>query len=254
MDAEYGTAFLCFVRHYHCNVFPTIKEFFSLSLSAGRTAGDVQSHDMFDVVSNQVRNALDHLGRASDPAKAEQAVELRRAQLAAEIRMAEWHLDLAKMRALQTIISCSQDLIADARLYLAFKQLEPLDALEHRHARQLAVAARRFQRAVIKNVTEMPGSKEDPVAPPPESMAEARRIVEDGRRIATQLTDFVADLWEDRELPKRMPLRREMQAAEKRATVRRWLARRLGWLVGGIVLGVLGNWAYEKLKMLLGWP
>ena len=116
--------------NYYRDTFPILEQHLDVSITCGRTKPSDSTYDAFEVISDEIRNAMDHASRASvidskllvshqtnrgaetserwissylerhqtiPPARTAEIVEQI---IHYEIAMAVWHLNLAKMRAL----------------------------------------------------------------------------------------------------------------------------------------------------------
>src|SRR5947207_3048722 len=95
-----------FVRkNYHENTVHIIVEYRELLETSGSVAASEPSYKVYEVINAEVRNAMDHLGRASDQSSTR--------TVAHHIEMADWHLDQAKIAALIPMVADQADILAE---------------------------------------------------------------------------------------------------------------------------------------------
>lgn len=253
IDKARREAFALFVlEKYHRDTAPIIKNFLAFSRDSGQVASTTPSYEIFDVVSNEIRNAMDHLGRSCD--------ETQIGSVNSHIRMAEWHLDLALIRALMPIIENGQDLLQDVIDYIRLKNLKELDTEDLVKISEWEVIHESSVNDVINKIRPAPGSREVLTPPSDLEMNMTRTIAETMAATSYKYTELTNRLWVSRTLPNSVrSLRFDLIAAADEANRiardanRRRFYRRIAYGIIGVVFftglsGAYGNFTYAAIK------
>jgi hypothetical protein len=220
--------------------FPVIRLYLASSQTAGRVNPQSRSYTIFAVISNEIRNSLDHVMRASTRAEYSDIV--------ADFEMARWHLHLCQISALIPVLTDLQSATNDAFQYIRFKRIGRLTNDQNNEKEVLDDLVSVINSNIETHVRpsgNIPLSELDP--PATDRMIKTQEIATSMVDAVVRYAKLVDELWAAYSLKNLKEIRRELHiAARRRALVAVGISTLTFCLIG--IQGAYGNFLYALIK------
>jgi len=262
-----------FSGYYTLGLQPLVKQYYSFGEQTGRITPDMRAHVSLGVISNEIRDAMDHIAwsMSSDPSP--------------HIAMAAWHFSLARLYLLVEITQDVETLFTTALTYISLVRriTSPpglIPNVEELKAQRLSLLER-YDVLITELRDQLDRQKSERPHPSVEQMASTHALADEvqanygafvtGLRnfnrhhkvgtyegMCTALTAFKRKT-EQEEVERQAALakakRDELEAAQDK------LRRKRRVLIGGVIAavaaigyGVISNGLWAWLAKVLGWP
>jgi hypothetical protein len=176
---------------YHAEIMPLVRSFFDFSNLVGLAS--TPNYEIFDIISNETRSALDHIARASVSVDATQAL--------LNVEFSKWHLDLARIRILIALVEYIREILDSARDYVTRRdrrKVSEVYIVEDRTMNFHYLATLRHAAALIDPKGELTALV---IAPSVEEIATTKALADELSIIASGYSQLTADLWKGEKLP-----------------------------------------------------